>query len=324
MSLPGFECLCLASHELLPECWREAAAAGPIRLFNPALLRDGAGWRLAYRTVLADGQRRLATCRLDRELRVVPGSPYALSDDVRFAPGKTYPEVVRTWLADPRLYRFGDRVFIYWNSGWHEPQNHQFLQELEAKTFAPIGAPRELMLHGPRRPLEKNWTFFTAGDGALRAIYSVDPHVVLGFSLEEDRDMIGEETSRRDFPRSAYPACHGGLRGGAPPVWHDGLFWSFCHSVHDGPNGYCYRAGVYAFADGPDFAPVFEPLQPLEIGRGITRAYPRLNPAVDEVVYPCGAVLDGDRWLVSHGLHDEQCAISIVPHAAVLAHVRRV
>lgn len=324
MTSPGFECLRFDARDLLPERWCRAASEGPVRMFNPALLRDSPGWRLVYRTVLADGQRRLAACRLDRELRVVAGSPYALSDDVYFAPVKSYPEVVRSWLADPRLYRFGDRVFVYWNSGWHEPQNHQFLQELDANTFVPVGPPRELVLRGTRRPLEKNWTFFAAGDGALRAIYSVAPHVVLGFSLAGEGDILFEEISRREFPLRAYPDCHGGLRGGTPPAWHEGVFWSFCHSVHDGANGYCYRTGVYGFSDGPSFAPVWEPVRPLTLGIGSTRLHPRLNPAVDEVIYPCGAVLDGERWLVSHGVNDEQCAISIVPHSALLNHVRKV
>lgn len=323
MSTPGFECLRFEPAQLLPECWRPAAGTGPVRVFNPALLRDGAGWRLAYRAVLADGRRRLAACRLDAGLRVVEGSPYALSDYVQFPPAKPYPDVVRTWLADPRLYRFGDRVFVYWNSGWHEPQNHQFLQELEPTTFAPIGAPRELVLRGPRRPLEKNWTFFTTTEGSLHAIYSVAPHRVLAFSLAGEGDIFCEEVAQHEFPLTTYPASHGGLRGGAPPVWHDGAFWSFCHSVHDGPNGYCYRAGVYGFSEGPAFAPWAEPVKPLALGAGAGRLHPRLNPAVDEVIYPCGAAIEGDQWLVSHGLNDEQCAISIIPHAAVRAHVRR-
>jgi predicted GH43/DUF377 family glycosyl hydrolase len=44
-----------------------------------------------------------------------------------------------------------------------------------------------------------------------------------------------------------------------------------------------------------------------------------LNPAVGEVVYPCGAARDGTRWLISHGINDEYSAISVVEHAAVLA-----
>ena len=321
MSAPALECFRFESQELLPENWRHAADAGPVRLFNPAILRDGDGWRMAYRAVLPDGKRRIAACRLDAALRVIAGSPFALSDHVQFPAAARYPDIVRSWLADPRLYRWGERVFVYWNSGWHEPRNYQFLQELDPAKFAPVGAPRELVLRAPRRPLEKNWTLLAAADGNLRAIYSVSPHRVLGFSIAGDGDIAFDEVIQCDFPLTTYPPCHGGLRGGAPPVWHDGRFWSFCHSVHDGPDGYCYKAGVYCFSDAPRFAPLAEPLKPLDLGSGSNRTHPRLNPAVDEVVYPCGAAIDGDRWLVSHGINDERCAISIIPHADLLAHV---
>ena len=44
-----------------------------------------------------------------------------------------------TRFADPRLYRLAGRLFVYWNSGWHEPQNHQFLQELDPVSLRPVG-----------------------------------------------------------------------------------------------------------------------------------------------------------------------------------------
>lgn len=309
---------------LLPASWRAAAGTGPVRTFNPGLLREGSGWLLACRVVLPDGLRRIALCRLDANLRVVDGSQFPFSDRVQFAPTAPYPEVARHWLADPRLYRWDGRMFIYWNSGWHEPRNHQFLQELDSRSLAPIGPPRELQLRGERRPLEKNWTFFEARPGSLRAVYSIAPHRVLSFSVAGQGDIVFDEVENHDWTPAAYPSSHGGLRGGAPPVWHDGSFWSFCHSLHDGPQGYCYRAGVYGFSGEPSFVPTTEPVRPLDLG-GLfksVRSHPRLNPAVDEVIYPCGAAFDGTRWLISHGINDEHCAISCLSHAQVLACVR--
>ena len=324
MNPASHECFVFDAAMLLPAIWRPAAGTGPVRTFNPALISDGSGWLLAYRVVLPDGRRRLALCRLDPARRIIAGSPFALSDQVGFRAEVPYPEVARQWLADPRLYRWGGRLFIYWNSGWHEPQNHQFLQELDPDSLAPLGPPRELRLRGTRRPLEKNWTCFADHQGALHAIYSIAPHRVLRFSLAGDGDIDFDEVANFAWTPAAYPPSHGGLRGGAPPVWHEGQFWSFCHSVHDGPNGYCYRAGVYGFSDGPSFAPTVEPLRALDLGGGFraARTYPRLNPAVDEVIYPCGAAFDGTRWWVSHGINDELCALSCVPHAEVLASVR--
>ncbi|MBI5689445.1 MAG: hypothetical protein HZC55_05055 [Verrucomicrobia bacterium] len=317
------ECHVFAPADLLPAAWRALAADGPVRTFNPALLATGDSWLLAYRVVLADGRRRLAFCRLDSLLRPVEGSVYPFSDHVRFPASSPYPEVARTWLADPRLYTWNQRCFVYWNSGWHEPRNYQFLQEFDPVTWAPAGPPRELVLDGARQPLEKNWTLFTEGND-LRVVYSAVPHRILALSLDGEGDLRCREIARTDWSLSAYPACHGGLRGGAPPVWHDGRFWSFCHSVHDGPNGYCYVANAYCFGPGPDFRPTAEPVRGLDLGLPFrrSRTFPRLNPAVDEVIYPCGAVRVGSDWWISHGINDEGCAVSRVSAAEVEATLR--
>src|SRR5690606_6873104 len=118
-------------------------------------------------------------------------STVGLSDGFRFDAAARYPEVVRQWFADPRLYRFGSRLFVYWNSGWHEPQNHQFLHELDPRTLRPIGRAREFILaHGTRQKLEKNWTLFETASGEHRAIYSITPHRVLRFSLQGEGDIL--------------------------------------------------------------------------------------------------------------------------------------
>ncbi|MBM3855004.1 MAG: hypothetical protein FJ399_17925, partial [Verrucomicrobia bacterium] len=259
MNASGCECTVFDASALLPEEWRGMAERGPVRTFNPAILRDAAGWIMAYRVVGPDGHRRLAVCRLDPALRIIAGSPVPLSDAIRLAGARSYPDVIHQWQADPRLYRVGERLFIYWNSGWHEPQNHQFLQELDPASFTPKGPPRELRLHGDRQPIEKNWTFFEDAGSRLRCIYSVVPHRVLGFSLVGTGDIEFREVACTTWSLEGYPPSHGGLRGGAPPVWHDGRFWSFCHTVHDGTAGYRYAVAVYCFSHEPGFPPVASP-----------------------------------------------------------------
>lgn len=309
------------AEELLPEPWQRFLSEGPVRLFNPGLLREAKGWLLAYRVVGADGRRRIALCRLDEGLRVIGGSTHPFSAAVRFRVDHPYPDVATEWFADPRLYRLAGRTFIYWNSGWHDPRNHQFLQEFDPATLQPIGHPRELLLRGERQRVEKNWTIFETAGGALHAIYSILPHRVLAFSLQGEADIEFTEVGAQVWALGSYPASHGGLRGGAPPVLAEGHYWSFCHSVHDGPSGYRYAPAVYRFTSTPPFAPTDRPARPLGFGEdfGNERTYERLNPAVGEVVYPCGAAWDGERWLVSHGINDERCAISVLSAAEVEA-----
>lgn len=319
--IPG---LLVPTAELVPAAWREAAGRGPLRAFNPALLRHGEGFWFAYRFVAADGLRRIGACRLDGQLRVVAGSPIPLSDHIHFTNPERMPDVARRWFADPRLYRFGSRLFIYWNSGWHEPQNHQFLQELDPATLLPTGPARELVLEGhPRQKLEKNWTFFAAG-GEVLGVYSVCPHRIMQVSLEGTGDVRCAWSTETAWDLQGFPPCHGGLRGGTPPqVFEDG-FVSFCHSVHDGPDGYRYLASAYRFSAAAGFAPTHAPRGVIELFNpfGADRLHGRLNPAVADVVYPCGLVRDGDSWLVSHGINDEHCAITRVPDTLLATQLR--
>lgn len=319
------ECIVFRSEDLLPDAWLTLAAGGPVRMFNPGLLRDGDGWIFAYRVVASDGKRRIALCRLDRRLQIIGGSAMAWSDTVVFPDAGAMPDVATHWFADPRLYRFGDRLFIYWNSGWHEPRNYQFLQELDPTTLRAAGPPRELRLRGERQKLEKNWTLFENA-GRQLAIYSILPHRILEFSLAGSGSMEFNEVATTPWALSEYPRSHGGLRGGAPAVPSDGMYWVFCHSVHDGEDGYRYLPAVYRFGGTFPFAPVDEPLAPLALPnpQGPRRLYPRLNTAVGEVIYPCGAACEGDCWLISHGINDEHCAISIVTRAEVEATLRPV
>ncbi len=299
------------SEELLPAAWRDFSAAGPVRIFNPALLADGAGWLFAYRVVGPDRLRRIGLCQLDAALRVVADSPLALTDLVRFSRDETYAEPATTWFADPRLYRLGGRLFIYWNSGWHEPRNYQFLQELDRANFHPIGAPREMVLRGARQKLEKNWTLFEA-DG-LHAVYSINPHRILNFSLDGSGAVEFVDETTHAWNTKSYANTFGELRGGAPPQLLEGEYWSFCHSVSGTDGNYRYVPVVYRFAASPPFAPTAGPTRPLAIGgepAAGERRFPKLNPAVGNVVYPCGAAFHRGQWLISLGLNDERCAIA--------------
>ena len=269
-----------------------------------------------------DGLRRIALCRLDAALRVVAGSPQALTAHIRFRGNHGYSEPVTSWFADPRLYRLHGRIFIYWNSGWHEPRNYQFLQELDPLNLCPLGHPREMILRGARQKLEKNWTLF--GDGPFHAIYSINPHRVLSFSVEGNSDIEFAESANEAWDTDAYASAHGELRGGAPPQLVDGHYWSFCHSVDGTEGNYRYAPAVYRFAAGQPFAPTAAPTRPLALSGAAAhgRVFPKLNPAVGEVIYPCGAAFRDGRWLVSHGINDEQCAIAILRHDEVASAVR--
>jgi hypothetical protein len=315
------DCLVYEATDLLPACWNHFSSSGPVRAFNPGLLRDGDDWIFACRIVGPDGRRRISLCRLDSGFRIVPGSQLGTSDNIRFRPDGGYPEIATRWFADPRLYRLDGRLFLYWNSGWHEPRNYQFLVEIDPNKLTPCGIARELVLSGSRQKLEKNWTLFEPAPGEIRILYSITPQRLLACSLDGRCDIVCEPFASMECSLAGYPPHHGGLRGGAPPVRLGADFWSFGHTIHDGPDGYCYAAAATRFSAAAPFAPTALPHRPLDLGLPCrtNRRYERLNPAVDTVIYPCGADHEGSRWIISHGINDEQCAISLVPDSVVEA-----
>jgi hypothetical protein len=297
---------------LLPETWRTSEAERSARIFNPGLLRDGSGWLLAYRVVTEPSlKRRIAVCRLDEQFRVLTGSQLPLSDWLAVERVDGIAPEATDWFADPRLYRLSGRIFLYWNSGWHEPQNHQFLQELDANTLRPLGKPRELLLSG-RQKLEKNWALFEH-DG-IHAIYSINPHRVLKVPTEGDGPIQCADATLPLPNAGGFAQSHGGLRGGAPPQRIHDHFYSFCHSIEDGASGYKYVASVYRFAAKFPFAPTDMPREPLSlyVPASARRSLPKLNVAVGEVVYPSGAAFVNGGWAVSFGVDDERCAIAVI------------
>ena len=173
------------------------------------------------------------------------------------------------------------------------------------------------MLVGARRKIEKNWMLF--GDGPCFAVYSVNPHRVLAFSLQGEGDIECREVCALPWP-DQYAVQFGELRGGAPPWRMGDHFVSFCHSVYGQPGEYRYAAAVYRFSATFPFTPQTVPHRPLDLIRSSrpVRRFPKLNPAVGDVIYPSGASFDGGRWVISFGIDDEYCAIAAIPQDQVV------
>jgi predicted GH43/DUF377 family glycosyl hydrolase len=313
----------LSSEALVPERWRDLAGAGPVRVFNPGLLQESSGWILAYRVVLPDLARRIAICRLRSDFSVLPGSAVELTDLIRFPAGRNYPEAATTWFADPRLYRLGGHIFVYWNSGWPDYQNNQFILGLDQTSLRPIGVARELTLAGDRQRIEKNWTLF--GAGPFYAVYSVSPHRILSVCLDGDGDVRCDPVFEPGVrPDEEYSREYGRLRGGSPPQLVDGGYYSFCHSVCNSPSGYRYVPAAYRFSGSQPFSPTHAPAVPLPLDNplGPRTVHPKLNPVVGEVLYPAGAAFADGHWAISFGINDERCAIAVIPHAGIQSCLR--
>ena len=309
----------LNNPDFIPADWKKHFGSDKVYMFNPSLIKGGGGWIFAYRMVGVDGLRRIALCRLDSDYQVNKDTIVPFSDEVRFSKVSPLSERATGWFADPRLFRLKGRLFVYWNSGMHDPFNHQFIAELDEATLRAVGPARELVLEGERRPIEKNWTFW--GDGPFYAIYSIEPHCVLEFSLDGENEIKFFPTAVVNWQNQGRSDSYGELRGGAIPQRLGNIYYNFCHSVYGAPGSYLYAPAVYCFQAAYPFRPESVSLKPLDLPNpfGLNDSPDRLNPAVRQVLYPCGAVYENDKWIISYGVNDEHSVIAEIPQGEIAA-----
>lgn len=151
------------SHALLPAVW---AAERPVEQFcvtNPAVQQFGGQWLMAYKVVTPHyGIERIAICRLDSGLAVVPGSVVPLSDTIAN---------ITSQVGDPRLIVFRERLWCLY-CHFRLP-SLLYLVEVDADTLAARGPARPLLLDD-RQWQEKNWMPFEHA-GELWAVYTIAP-----------------------------------------------------------------------------------------------------------------------------------------------------
>lgn len=143
-----------------------------------------------------------------------------------------------------------------------------------------------------RASWEKNWEFFEA-DGALHATYSIHgPRRILRVD-GSNAALLGSSEWRS-------PWRGGVMRGGASPVRVGDRFYSWFHGSIFAGKQLTYTAGVYTFAAEAPFKPLACTAWPVILADEAKR------PADEQrqIVFPCGAFLDGDTWTVSMGMYD--------------------
>lgn len=142
-----------------------------------------------------------------------------------------------------------------------------------------------------RRSWEKNHSYF-AHEGELYAVYGITPHKILRV-----RGNVTEWAHETPF---ATPWRGGEMRGGASPVRVEDEYWHFFHDRIEQDGHRIYRTGVYTFDARPPFAPRRCVPWPILVADPTTKP-PEQYASVQ---FCCGAVLDGDSWVLSHGTHD--------------------
>jgi predicted GH43/DUF377 family glycosyl hydrolase len=315
---------------LIPEDWvANAGGSDGSYVFNPTICRrPGGGYALAYRVVMRGSERRMiATCQLDAGLALVPGSVTPLSDLITFAAREDHGLRALTWHADPRYFTLGDEIYLTWNDGSATPQNHQFILRMDADGSRPGGEAREIIARRARRAVEKNWIFFEA-EGQAWCIYSTFPHDVMHVDLGDPKLVTCTPTHVATSEESDYEVIFGTVRGGTQPIDLGDRLLMIAHSSFKMLDDLRYYACVaYEISARAPFEVLRSSPAPFTLPADDSASsfqLAKLNGEVGGVVYPCGAVLDGEDVVVSYGVNDEAAYLTRIPLADLEAQLEPV
>ena len=214
-------------------------------------------------------------------------------------------------LEDARLFRFHGETSVSWVESTleagrtprcvvkygHFDSGHKVGRSFQVKGGSNDGTS-----------MEKNWAFFES-DENLFAIYASQPvQVVLQIQGET---IINEYKT----PEARWP--YGVIRGGNI-VPYDGKLLRFFHSRTDLGLGRLeprYYAGACLMDAKPPFKVLAISKKPIIYGSELLR-YP-IHHFKENVVFPCGAMVDGDAFILSLGINDSACLLAKIKPAAL-------
>ena len=278
--------------------------------FNPSLVRLDKGlFLLARRSRLVTPNH--ATFRIfDSDIAV-----FKLSSDMEASLVST-PTIENAakleQFEDPRVFRFQDETYVSvarWRRN-QEPGTKQSILKLSPnfKTLSTVAIPffggtvefpEKMANH------EKNWTWFIR-DGKAHCVYCTNPMTI--FSCDS---FWGQESVWRN-DSVQLPWQFGHPRGGTNPVMVGDEYITFFHShMPWAESRRRYFMGALAFSADPPFGIARITTRPILCGSEHDhRAY-----GGPPCIFPCGALLRDDEWLVTFGVNDENCGWIKIPQA---------
>lgn len=144
--------------------------------------------------------------------------------------------------------------------------------------------------------MEKNFVFFES-EGKLHMIYTAEPHTVM--------ELNGEKIVKA-YTSSPVRWPYGQIRGGAILPYFKGQLLRFFHS-HDGKRPDRYYIGAMIMEAAPPFKVLQVSKEPILYGSPWEKE--NVFHWKSNVVYPGGAIKNGDGYLVSIGVNDSRCCL---------------
>lgn len=291
------------------------AAADNVEFFNPGLVRRPDGlWLLVRRSEIVPGlwfgHNGIWACKLDDTKKPLGGPT------LKFRDSKSDEQ-----FEDPRAVYWNGQTWIvcvnftwFTNGSWTGA--HQMLGVFQDKGGTDITEETWTCL-ARRDPVvgtnlghtghtggkhNKNVLFWFVDD-KLHCLYTSDPWVVVEFGSkwEDQIEHVAEGVKWN----------YGIIRGGTPPVQVGDYFFTFFHSSLPWRGRYRrYYMGALAFQAKAPFTPVLWTREPILVGSQ-NDYWQQRKPLV---VFPCGAVMENGKWLVTLGVNDLKSAWIEIPH----------
>ncbi|GGC33203.1 glycosidase [Parapedobacter defluvii] len=308
-------------------------------VFNPAVYQDGDEVHLFYRAVRRGNFSTIGYCRLQGALQVVERSKVPL-----IIPQYPYE---RQGVEDPRIVKVDNSYYLSYTAYdgitalgalavsedlRHFDKKGVIVPEVNFRRFSELVQSgmrlnekyfrehREYAAHGLLTAglnlWDKNVIFFPARiDGNLVFLHRIRP----GIQIVSARNIPDELTT--DFweryllnfsdhivMEPKYPHESSYIGAGCPPLLTDEGWLLIYHGVYDGPEGYVYHAcAALLDRDNPSREiarlprPLLSPEEDWE-----KRGY------VNNVVFPTGTAIFGDRLYIYYGAADSRIAVASV------------
>lgn len=192
---------------------------------------------------------------------------------------------------DPRLFVFRNRLHVSY-TGFNGDKTSvlyaRLTDDLQVEQVFPLQ-------YAKRQHWEKNWVFFES-QNELWCVYSSLPdHRVLRVT-----DAYAEDAHET---LNLFPWAGGHHRGGASPVRLGDKFYHFHHGCWDLGESWPtrrYNIGLTVFEANPPFRVTYQTPHPILVADPNTRP----GDQYCDVVFPAGAIRDGNSWVLSMGTHD--------------------
>jgi hypothetical protein len=300
ISLPAIRFLCKHQSPHVDALIQRLVRTGLWNIFNPSIASTPGGIAIAFRAGRWPGDKPF------RAFYLPPGSYSDAPIDLT----KAFESRDIAVVSDPKLASLGNELWVTFNTGHFEKPNRVFV----ARLYPEVSDPYELVLP-ERQTIEKNWALFLA-DGALHAVYSVRPLVILRVLNAPAARQITFERVQFDG-RSEPPSERESLTLGSQLAALDSSGREFAAIVHQKFHWGKRRAYLGLPARIRRVGDVYNVI----VGRSYLAHSPRAlfgdsirhNPNLLSCTYFSGLVVVNDRALIGYGINDVSAGFADVP-----------